>query len=83
MFFDPANGPRSISATRFPERAKTIAAQEPAGPAPTTMASKSVLMLHQRFCQVVVLVLQLQHLHHKQSQDLTFASSGNADRYSH
>src|SRR5579864_31394 len=42
MFFDPGNGPRSTSATDRPARARTSAADEPAGPAPTTTASNDV-----------------------------------------
>ena len=39
MFLLPANGPRSSSSTDRPARASTVAAHEPAGPAPTTMTS--------------------------------------------
>src|SRR5690242_13472617 len=41
MFFEPGNGPRSSRHTVLPARAITIAAALPAGPAPTTMTSKS------------------------------------------
>src|SRR5262245_28598966 len=37
----PGKGPRSMRATRLPARASTSAAQDPAGPAPTTMATRS------------------------------------------
>ena len=37
MFLLPANGPRSSSSTDRPARASTVAAHEPAGPAPTTI----------------------------------------------
>ena len=39
MFLLPANGPRSRSSTDRPARASTVAAHDPAGPAPTTIAS--------------------------------------------
>src|SRR5688500_6091752 len=41
MFFEPANGPRSSRHTDSPARAATRAAAAPAGPAPTTITSKS------------------------------------------
>src|SRR3954469_2999387 len=41
MFFDPGNGPRSSRQTDRPARASSSAAADPAGPAPTTIASKS------------------------------------------
>src|SRR5215204_6387995 len=41
MFLLPANAPRSSTTTLRPERASVIAAQVPAGPAPTTMTSTS------------------------------------------
>src|SRR3954464_8719428 len=41
MFLLPGNGPRSTSRVRRPARAATIAAQEPAGPPPATITSKS------------------------------------------
>src|SRR4051794_24541501 len=41
MFFDPGNGPRSSRQTLLPSRASTSAAVDPAGPAPTTITSKS------------------------------------------
>src|SRR3954452_10489973 len=41
MFLLPANDPRSSSSTDRPARASTVAAHDPAGPAPTTITSKS------------------------------------------
>ncbi len=43
MFLLPANGPRSSSRTERPARARTVAAHEPAGPAPTTTTSTSTV----------------------------------------
>src|SRR5450755_4609439 len=40
MFFAPGNGPRSSKQTVRPARASASAALDPAGPAPTTTASK-------------------------------------------
>ena len=40
MFLAPGYSPRSSSSTLAPRWASPIAALEPAGPAPTTMASK-------------------------------------------
>src|SRR5436190_301641 len=42
MFLLPGYGPRSSNSVRNPPRAASIAAQEPAGPAPTMTTSKSV-----------------------------------------
>ena len=39
MFFEPGNDPRSSRITEWPLRASTVAAADPAGPAPTTIAS--------------------------------------------
>src|SRR5262245_55017840 len=39
MFLLPGNGPRSSRTTERPARASTVAAHEPAGPAPTTTTS--------------------------------------------
>src|SRR5262245_39392015 len=44
MFLLPGNGPRSRRITRLPARASTSAAQDPAGPAPTTMTSASAIV---------------------------------------
>src|ERR1700730_5356636 len=41
MFLAPGNGPRSSRQTFRPARASASAAHAPAGPAPTTIASKS------------------------------------------
>src|SRR6185295_3958815 len=41
MFLLPGKGPRSSSSVRNPPRAASIAAHDPAGPAPTTTTSKS------------------------------------------
>ena len=41
MFFSPGWTPRSTRATSTPARASVSAAHEPAGPAPTTMASNA------------------------------------------
>src|SRR4051812_39247354 len=41
MFLAPGNGPRSSRTTERPARASVSAAADPAGPAPTTMTSKS------------------------------------------
>src|SRR5207302_10578911 len=43
MFLAPGNGPRSMRSTERPARARARAAAEPAGPAPTTMASTSLM----------------------------------------